>query len=133
MDDNYKHGLLWQDHQHQQLLSAIYALNRKRDTALESSELKKTLAFLDFYVKSHFDMEEHYMESLGYPEIDAHQKQHAEFTEHVRIFRGKVKSSNDPSLLLTELCNWLKDHIMGVDKDLAEFIKAKEQPDSSSA
>lgn len=125
MEDSYKHGILWQDYQHQQLLRAISALNKKRGTVLESTELKKTITFLGFYVKSHFDLEEYYMQSLAYPEIRKHKEQHAEFTEHIQAFKLKVRSSNDPGLLLNELCNWLQDHIMGIDKKLAEFIKTR--------
>ena len=74
MEEKYKHGLLWQDYQHNQLLDCIGSLNKSRNTEQELIEFKVALQFLEFYVKAHFDLEEYYMHLMNYPEALSHKK-----------------------------------------------------------
>ena len=119
----YKNGLLWQDYQHSQLLACISSLNKTRDTESELTELKKTVTFLEFYTKTHFEIEAHYMEVLAYPDTDRHKKAHEDFEHMVAGFKAELNSAKDSSTLITDLCGWIKDHILKSDKKLAAFIK----------
>jgi len=123
MEEQFKHGLLWQDHQHSQLLTCIESLNKTRSTKLELTELENAIRFLEFYVKTHFEMETYYMQELNYPDTFNHQKAHEQFVRMLTSFKAKVETITDSSTIITELCNWVMDHILKTDKKLADFIK----------
>ncbi|MHC4871520.1 MAG: bacteriohemerythrin [Planctomycetota bacterium] len=122
MNSTYKHGVMWQDHQHEQLLDCISSLNKVRDTEEEKEEFIKLINFLELYVKTHFDLETYYMKSLGYPDKDDHVLEHDKFTSMVVRYKRKAEKSQHSSELLTELCNWIQNHILEKDAKLAEFI-----------
>ena len=79
---------------------------------------------LQTYAEQHFLLEEAYMSELEYPEIDAHIKAHDRFREELD---GMIQSplainralQDSLSLFLFE---WLKLHVMGIDKKLEAFI-----------
>ncbi len=73
----------------------IKSLNKTRGTDLELTELKGAFAFLDFYVKAHFDLEKHYMEVLDYPEIDQHKKAHEGFVQMIVSLKVEMKTTKD--------------------------------------
>ncbi len=123
MEEQFKHGLLWQDYQHSQLLTCIESLNKTRQTKLELTELKKAIVFLEFYVKIHFEMETYYMQELNYPDIFNHQKAHEKFVRMLTSFKSEMETIKDSSGIITELCNWVMDHILKTDKKLADYIK----------
>ena len=122
MEAIYKHGLLWQDCQHSHLLLSLSSLNKARGTKSELSELKETIVFLEFYIKAHFDIESHYMDVLKFPDVYQHKKDHRIFEQMVAEFKVKIEVEKDSSVLVNELCEWFKDHILKSDKKLAEFI-----------
>ncbi|MHC4885415.1 MAG: bacteriohemerythrin [Planctomycetota bacterium] len=125
MIKSFKHGIRWQDHQHEQLLTTIAALNKSRRTLHEEEELVNALNFLEFYIHSHFELEERYMTDLEYPGKRRHILDHKDFIHRVSIFRRKALATKDPSELVTELCDWLKNHILTIDKELAGFLQEK--------
>lgn len=123
----FSHGLLWQDFQHSQLLDCIDTLNQAREKSREAQEFERALDFLEFYIDSHFALESVYMASLKYPKKRMHELLHNDFVRMVALFRRRARVTNEPEALVAELCDWLKSHILGVDKELAEFIKANQE------
>jgi len=63
------------------------------------------------------------MEVLAYPDTDRHKKAHEDFEHMVAGFKAELNSAKDSSTLITDLCGWIKDHILKSDKKLAAFIK----------
>ena len=107
-------GLPIIDDQHKQLfnLAATFAGNG------DDIRVMKTLATLSDYVKVHFRAEEEMLAKLNYPDLEAHQRLHAEF-------KGMLLKllDNARHLTLDEIANeveyliygWFANHIMQAD------------------
>lgn len=109
--------LIWQDAQHQVLFKLI-------DDIKQEPFDRSVFSQLQAYAEHHFFLEESYMHELKYPEIDDHIKAHDRFREELI---GMVESpitinrelQDSLSLFLSE---WLRLHVMGIDKKLEAFI-----------
>ena len=107
-------GLPIIDDQHKQLfnLAATFAGNG------DDIRVMKTLATLSDYIKVHFRAEEEMLAKLNYPDLEAHQRLHAEF-------KGMLLKllDNARHLTLDEIANeveyliygWFANHIMQAD------------------
>jgi len=85
---------------------------------------RSVLNRLQLYAEHHFSLEETYMETLAYPHAAAHIKAHDRFREElsamVETQDSMTKALQDSlSLFLSE---WLKLHVLGIDKELEAFI-----------
>ena len=115
------------DSQHQELFIRIGNLLDACSLGKGRDEVKKTIAFLEDYVITHFKAEEAHMTYSGYPEFSQHRKQHIEFMENF----GKLKKqfeTEGPGLTTVVTTNhlvvdWLKNHIRKLDKALGEHLK----------
>ena len=109
--------LIWQDAQHQVLFKLI-------DDIKQEPFDHSIFAQLQAYAEHHFYLEETYMEELGYPEIDEHVNAHNRFREELNGMISTPLTINRAlqhslSLFLSE---WLRLHVMGIDKKLEAFI-----------
>jgi len=109
--------LIWQDTQHQMLFKLI------DDIKVEPFD-PTVLTRLQLYAEHHFSLEETYMAELNYPDVDEHIKTHDRFREElgamVESTSGMNKAMQDSlSLFLSE---WLRLHVLGIDKKLEAFI-----------
>ena len=113
--------LIWQDAQHQMLFKIIDEIkNEPFDPAVFTR--------LQAYAEQHFLLEEAYMAKLRYPEMKAHVNAHNRFREELDGMIRSPLTINRPlqdslSLFLSE---WLKLHVMGIDKKLEAFILESE-------
>jgi hemerythrin-like metal-binding protein len=82
---------------------------------------------LILYTKYHFTTEERLMTEAGYPAQAAHVQKHRALTAKVEEYAGEVlKGRTTISLsILQFLKDWLNKHILGTDKQFAEFVKAR--------
>lgn len=109
--------LIWQDAQHEQLFELIDQIKEKQ---IDSSVFKK----LHDYAEFHFTLEERYMEALNYPGLEEHRAAHDRFRKELGTMLASHHEYNDAlratlSLFLRE---WLKRHVLGIDKQLERFI-----------
>lgn len=109
--------LIWQDTQHQMLFKLI------DDIKIEPFD-PTVLTRLQLYAEHHFSLEEAYMNELNYPGTEDHIKAHDRFREelgHMVVSElGMNKALQDSlSLFLSE---WLRLHVMGIDKSLEAFV-----------
>ena len=77
------------------------------------------------YAKFHFAEEETLMKNSKYPKFGEHSGQHKEFVHKIVEMLGAVKEG-DPEIsdkLLKFLMSWLIDHILGYDKEFANYYK----------
>jgi len=109
--------IIWQDTQHQVLFKLI-------DQIKEVPFDPDILVRLKLYAEHHFSLEETYMEMLEYPGIDSHVEAHDRFREEL----GAMLET-DPSMHLALqvslsdfLYKWLKLHVLGIDKQLEDFV-----------
>jgi len=79
---------------------------------------------LKLYAEHHFVLEEAYMYLLDFPGTEAHVRAHNRFREEL-----EAMLDTDPSMheslqvsLSDFLYKWLKLHVLGIDKQLEDFI-----------
>jgi hemerythrin len=113
--------IIWQDTQHQALFGLI---ERIKDVPFDPDILIR----LKLYAEHHFILEETYMKALDYPHRDAHIEAHDRFREELAAML-----ETDPSMhhalqvsLSDFLYEWLKLHVLGIDKQLEEFVLKSE-------
>ena len=109
--------IIWQDTQHQVLFELIAKIK-------EEPFDPEILTRLKLYAEHHFILEETYMLELGYPHADAHIEAHDRFREEL-----EAMLETDPTMhrvlqvsLSDFLHEWLKLHVLGIDKKLEEFV-----------
>lgn len=109
--------LIWQDTQHQMLLSLIDQIRA------DNFDLN-VLSQLHFQAEHHFCMEESYMAELGYPQREDHVRAHNQFRRELAQMMAMSDQMNDSlrqslSIFLEE---WLKRHMFGIDKQFEQFV-----------
>lgn len=130
--DALEHGVLWMDHQHRALVELNAQLFRDYKAGNTDGRMDATLAELHHYIRSHFGLEEAYMREYGYPETDAHRKQHREFVEELEEFVRDTEELGDETgalsipTLCVEIDRWIIEHIRETDGALARFIRERE-------
>jgi len=113
--------IIWQDTQHQVLFDLI---ERIKVVPFDPDILNQ----LRLYAEHHFVLEETYMRELKYPQIDSHIEAHNRFREEL-----EAMLETDPTMheslqisLSDFLYKWLKLHVLGIDKQLEEFVLRSE-------
>jgi hemerythrin len=115
------------DAQHQRLFALAADLHLAMLQGKGKDILGQSLASLVDYTRQHFASEEQFMRRHGFPETEAHKKQHDQLTAQVLDFQKKFLSQ-DASLtveLLMFLKTWLENHIAGSDQKYAAHIRGK--------
>ena len=127
-DDSLKTGNELIDSQHQELIARVNKLTDALATTKEKTVAVQTLDFLMDYTEFHFAAEEKLQEEKGYPELEAHKELHKSFVQAVDDLRSMLEEEEGPSDAFVAAVNknvvdWLKNHIQGCDKKVAEFVK----------
>ena len=109
--------IIWQDTQHQVLFELIEKI---KEVPFDPDILTR----LKLYAEHHFSLEETYMLQLEYPHRDEHIEAHDRFREELAAML-----ETDPSMhvalqvsLSDFLYKWLKLHVLGIDKELEDFV-----------
>lgn len=114
------------DNQHKELFNRIDKLLTSIDDRKRDDEVIKTLDFLEDYVVKHFNEEEEIQKEVNYPLLNIQHKEHEEFKSNLKEFRSIFETQGTSALLAInlqdKLVNWLKIHIMNLDKDLGDFL-----------
>lgn len=111
--------LVWQDAQHQVLFEILDDI-AKPDSGAE------VIHRLWEYTQTHFTLEERYMEILDFPGRDAHIRAHDLFRDEIQklLAPNQEHDAVFMAIISTYLTEWLKRHVLGIDKDLEAFILA---------
>jgi hemerythrin len=125
--EKYQVGIGFVDTQHKQLVDIINRLHQAMATGKGKDQLETTLQELIQYTKAHFAAEEKVLESHSYPDFPAHHAEHERLTSVVEEFRRKL-ANKEVALsvgVMDFLKDWLGNHILGVDKRYAPFLKSQ--------
>ena len=113
--------ILWQDLQHQVLFQIIDNLRSDGASAIVAQQLYA-------YMDSHFTLEEAYMRELAFPGYAEHLAAHDLFR---RELSSMIEDFPDDQFqreaISTYLRQWLKLHVLGIDKLLETFILAADR------
>ena len=96
-----------------------------------SDRAATTLDFLSGYVVKHFTHEQIMHKASKYPASAAHKEMHDRFVVVYSSLRAEYeRKGNNPETLIKIIKTielWLRDHIMGMDCDFAEYYKKLNQ------
>ncbi len=115
------------DKQHQRLVALMNQLNDAMLAGKSNEALGRTVGGLLDYTVYHFGAEEGLLERYAYPGLAVQKSQHREFVRKVSEFKqsfeeGKLCLSIE---VMNFLSDWLRNHILGTDKQYASFLNDK--------
>lgn len=120
-------GPIDQDHQ-----TLVRQVNELHTATSEGRGHEIVARLLDELVRDtleHIRREEHYMETIGYPQLLQHRAGHDSFVAELRGLQEKYNAGSitvAPRLSML-LRDWLSLHIRRYDKDIAVFLRKKKR------
>ncbi len=115
------------DDQHEKLISLVNALDAGVRAGYSLNILGAVLDELIRYTEYHFTFEERLMDTYRIAETEEHKAAHADLTAEVVAFRDRFLDGggNAAMPLLRFLRDWLENHILKTDKNLAAALIAQ--------
>jgi len=122
---SYETGIPEIDHDHRQLVGIINELYEAMKQGHGYELVNNTIDRLLDYVARHFQNEESFMRVNRYPKLEEHEEKHRGFQATIMEMDLQRRLGNSPSTiqLMTFLCEWLRDHVTTVDKELGSYLK----------
>ncbi|AFM26208.1 bacteriohemerythrin [Desulfomonile tiedjei] len=118
------------DEQHRELIRQFNDLGEAVWDGKGREAIGDILRFLADYTVKHFRDREPLMDTLSYPNSDAHMKVHAALIEEVSEFIRKVEVGSVESQLVISVVDrlgqWTRQHIRLEDKALGQYVLSKE-------
>lgn len=124
--EDFSVGVNELDEQHKSLFGHLNHLSQAIEQK-DSLSLNYLVTVLEIYTLFHLTFEEHLLAKHGYPDFQAHEKEHDRFKEKVAKFKAQL--SDDKDRLAVEirdyLQDWIVNHILRVDKKYSSFLMEK--------
>jgi hemerythrin-like metal-binding protein len=116
------------DLEHREMIAVINDLDAAMQRGEGAQALGDLLRRLVDYTRRHFRSEEETLEAHGYPDLDAHRREHRSLEEQVLdlqdAYEGGRRSLSVQTM--TFLRDWLKNHIMGCDHRYGPFLRGSD-------
>jgi hemerythrin len=115
------------DNQHRRLVELVNKISELLKAGDTKSAMEVLAKELKDYVDTHFEAEEKFMESIGFPKLESHKKIHEAFKKQVYEYVESLKEGDIDAFneALSVTWSWLFNHIGTVDKDYGIFAKEK--------
>ncbi len=115
------------DTHHKRLVDLINSLHEAMQKRKSAEVMGGTLKELLAYTRYHFSEEEKLMDTMGYPGLQQHRKDHDWFTGKVAQLVQKLREGalGVGIETMTFLKNWLMDHILETDKRYSGFFNSR--------
>ncbi len=117
------------DAQHKELVDRLNAVTSMGARSVTKEETKKTLDLLGAYIIKHFGDEEALQKQSGYPNYEAHRKQHQiyinEFKKLKEEFEANGTSAKFTLHLNHSMIQWIVKHIKTVDAEFGKYYRNK--------
>jgi hemerythrin len=112
------------DEEHKRLFALINELNEAMKQGRTRDEMDRVFNELARYTQTHFASEERYMQTIGYPYLAQHRKEHAELMAQIAAFKadydaGKAMISIK---LMGFLREWVRNHIQRSDRQYGAWV-----------
>jgi hemerythrin-like metal-binding protein len=113
------------DQQHRQLLDQLGRLMVALAEGREGAETERALLLMGVYIDQHFKDEETLMARSQYPGLEHHRLIHEDLRDQVRVLMDFYVHDPRaiPASVMDFLLTWLKDHLAGEDRLLAEHLR----------
>lgn len=131
--DKYELGVALIDRQHKELFNRVEAFMQTLRSAASWEDkvqhVNETLEFMNGYVVEHFRDEEAYQKKIGYPELEAHKKIHADMVNYVLAVTKTYEENGFDQQLMQQfggkLLAWLINHVAAEDQHIADYAIEK--------
>lgn len=125
-NDSWVIGVKQIDAQHMNLVKILNQLHDAMSRGQGKDVLKSTLESLVSYTRAHFAAEEQLMKQSGYPDLEAHKREHEALTAKVVEFQRNFESGHIGLgvEVMHFLGSWLQGHIRGTDKKYVPSLHA---------
>ena len=125
-DESLVTGNAMIDSQHKELIDKINKLLDSCEVGNDKLTAIKTLDYLADYTDFHFGEEEKLQESISYPGIEQHKKEHEKLRRVVEELHEMLEEQEGPTEAFVaqvqeNVINWLYNHIKGFDRSVAEY------------
>lgn len=115
------------DEDHRKLFDLIEELRVDMQQGRANKSSREIVDALTEYSEKHFSREEAFMLKIGYPQYAAHKADHDRFVSELyslqsRLDRGALTLTQFVDQLLND---WLRRHVLVMDKALAAYLHAK--------
>ncbi len=126
-NDHFSVGIPSIDEQHKKLVNMINALHAAIEQDQGEDALNDIFDGLAVYIEKHFSYEEGLFAEHGFPDEEAHRREHEILTEQVETLRKRFEAEEGmiTVALLEFLKNWLQNHILDSDKRYSSFLQEK--------
>lgn len=126
-DPSYSVNVKQFDEDHQEMFRALSVLYDGMMTRRGQQVLQRALDDLLQCTEEHFASEEAVMRSAGYPQLQAQIEQHRRFLQSIKDVSAKYKADGMGMTIeiVDFLTDWLKKHIVGMDKQYSQLLNAK--------
>lgn len=124
------------DSQHHRLVELANELVHTARKSDNPKDLVKPMKALREYTVLHFDAEERFMKSIGYPGLNDHTLEHTNLKNRVKLYQKElfVGMKIPPDEVLGFMKTWLLNHILDMDMKIKAFINRPKEtvlPDTS--
>jgi hemerythrin-like metal-binding protein len=127
--DELTTGVTEVDTQHKELIRLVNDFHEALMQGKGREVVGDAIHFLSDYVVKHFQMEERLMLDNHYPGYVAHKGQHEQFIKDFTKLANDFNTAENSSLLAINvqrsIMQWLINHIMKVDKEMAKYLIAR--------
>ena len=115
------------DFQHKHWVRLINELHEAMLRGKGSKVIDQTLDNALGYTRLHFATEERLLLENGYPTYEQHKRLHDDFVGKVMCLKDRLNQGQAVLAmeLITEMRDWLAQHIQNVDRQYAPFLKQK--------
>ncbi|MBL8254285.1 MAG: hemerythrin family protein [Candidatus Competibacter sp.] len=115
------------DFQHKHWVRLINELHEAMLRGKGSAAINQTLDNALGYTRLHFAAEERLLSENAYPTFEQHKKLHDEFVSSILRLKDRLSEGHAVLAmeLITEMRDWLTQHIQNADREYAPFLKRK--------
>ena len=125
--NDYEVGVPLNDAEHHRLFDLVNEFHETYLSGEASKGIPKILNQLVAYAQAHFEHEETLMSENNYPMLEQHRNQHDDLV--TSAFAINERLAADPAAASAETLKfahqWLQNHILHDDMDIADFLKRK--------
>jgi hemerythrin len=121
----YSTGITIIDEQHQEIFLALARLKAAVHMHGEGEDVSQLLDYFDLLTQRHFKTEEDFLRLHGFPELEAHQAEHARAQANLRELKDRYAENPEAlvAMIVTFVNGWLTHHISEGDFRYVTFLK----------
>jgi len=115
------------DNEHKKLVELVNSLHDNMKLGKGKESVSRVLDELIKYTGTHFRHEEMVMQANNYPGYLVHKAEHEKLVKQVLDFKQKFDAGS-VSLsisIINFLQDWVKNHILKIDKQYSDFLNSK--------